>query len=115
LISVGEVTVTLNENPGLGGRNQQFVLECALELDRHLGQRLTVLSAGSDGIDGNTQAAGAIADVSTVARARALGYDSEAALTAFDAFPLFTALDDLVVTNSTGQNLKDLRLLIAEF
>jgi glycerate-2-kinase len=53
--------------------------------------------------------------VSTVARARALGYDSEAALTAFDAFPLFTALDDLVVTNSTGQNLKDLRLLIAEF
>jgi len=115
LISVGEVTVTLNENPGLGGRNQQFVLECALELDRHLGQRLTVLSAGSDGIDGNTQAAGAIADVSTVARARALGYDSEAALTAFDACPLFTALGDLVVTNSTGQNLRDLRLLIAEF
>jgi hydroxypyruvate reductase len=115
LISVGEVTVTLNENPGAGGRNQQFVLECALELDRHLGQRLTVLSAGSDGIDGNTQAAGAIADVSTVARARALGYDSEAALTAFDACPLFTALGDLVVTNSTGQNLRDLRLLIAEF
>ena len=115
LISVGEVTVTLNENPGLGGRNQQFVLECALELDRHLGQRLTILSAGSDGIDGNTQAAGAIADVSTVARARALGYDAEAALTAFDACPLFTALGDLVVTNSTGQNLRDLRLLIAEF
>ena len=115
LISVGEVTVILNENPGLGGRNQQFVLQCALELDRHQGQRLTVLSAGSDGIDGNTQAAGAIADVTTVARAQALGYDAEAALTAFDACPLFTALGDLVVTKSTGQNLRDLRLLIGEF
>ena len=115
LISVGEVTVTLNENPGLGGRNQQFVLQCALELDRHQGQRLTVLSAGSDGIDGNTQAAGAIADATTIARARALGYDAEVALMAFDASPLFAALDDLVVTNSTGQNLRDLRLLIAEF
>jgi glycerate 2-kinase len=115
LISVGEVTVTLNENPGFGGRNQQFVLQCALELDRHQGQRLTVLSAGSDGIDGNTQAAGAIADVTTVDRARALGYDAEAALTAFDACPLFTALGDLVVTKSTGQNLRDLRLLVGEF
>lgn len=114
LISVGEVTVTLNENPGLGGRNQQFVLQCALELDRYQGQRLTVLSAGSDGIDGNTTAAGAIADVTTVARAHALGYDAEAALMAFDASPLFAALGDLIVTNPTGQNLRDLRLLIAE-
>ncbi|HEX4785549.1 MAG TPA: DUF4147 domain-containing protein [Candidatus Sulfotelmatobacter sp.] len=115
LISVGEVTVTLNENPGAGGRNQQFVLQCALELDRHPGERLTVLSAGSDGIDGNTQAAGAVADVTTVVRAHALGYDAEAALTAFDSSPLFTALGDLVVTKSTGQNLRDLRLFIGEF
>jgi hydroxypyruvate reductase len=115
LISVGEVTVTLNENPGAGGRNQQFVLQCALELDRHSGERLAVLSAGSDGIDGNTHAAGAIADVTTVARAQALGYDVEAALAAFDACPFFAALGDLVVTNPTGQNLRDLRLLIAEF
>jgi hydroxypyruvate reductase len=115
LISVGEVTVTLNESPGLGGRNQQFVLQCALELHRYQGKRLTVLSAGSDGIDGNTQAAGAIADVTTVARAQALGYDAEAALAAFDAYPLFAALGDSVITNSTGHNLRDLRLLIAEF
>ncbi len=114
LISVGEVTVTLTENPGVGGRNQQFVLQCALELDRQSEERLTVLSAGSDGVDGNTQAAGAIADVTTVARAHALGYNAEATLTAFDACPLFTALGDLVVTKSTGQNLRDLRLLIAE-
>jgi hydroxypyruvate reductase len=115
LISVGEVTVTLNENPGAGGRNQQFVLQCALELDRHSGERLAVLSAGSDGIDGNTHAAGAIADAATVARAQALGYDAKAALAAFDACPLFAALGDMVVTNPTGQNLRDLRLLIAEF
>ena len=114
LISVGEVTVTLNENPGAGGRNQQFVLQCALELDRYRGQRLAVLSAGSDGIDGNTQAAGAIANVTTVARAQALGYDAEATLAAFDSYPLFTALGDLVVTNPTGQNLRDLRLFISE-
>lgn len=114
LISVGEVTVTLSENPGVGGRNQQFVLHCALELDRYPGERLSVLSAGSDGIDGNTQAAGAIADVTTIARAHALGYDAQRALAKFDACPFFTALGDLVVTQATGQNLRDLRLLIAE-
>ena len=55
LVSVGEVTVTLNRTPGAGGRNQQFVMACALELEKYPGERLTVLSAGSDGIDGNTQ------------------------------------------------------------
>ncbi len=55
LISVGEVTVTLDRAPGAGGRNQQFVMACALDLEQYAGQRLTVFSAGSDGIDGNTQ------------------------------------------------------------
>ena len=55
LISVGEVTVKLDRTPGAGGRNQQFVMACALELENYPGERLTVLSAGSDGIDGNTQ------------------------------------------------------------
>ena len=55
LISVGEVTVTMDRTPGAGGRNQQFALACALELENYPGERLTVLSAGSDGIDGNTQ------------------------------------------------------------
>ena len=77
LISVGEVTVTLDRTPGAGGRNQQFALACALELAKYPGERLTVLSAGSDGIDGNTQSAGAIADPTTVARARAFGFDPE--------------------------------------
>ena len=114
LVSVGEVTVTLNRTPGAGGRNQQFALACALELANHPGERLTVLSAGSDGIDGNTQSAGAIADPTTVARAKAFGYDPVRSLAEFNACPLFTALGDSVVTGPTGQNLRDLRLLISE-
>jgi hydroxypyruvate reductase len=111
---VGEVTVTLDRTPGAGGRNQQFVMACALELEKYQGERLTVFSAGSDGIDGNTQAAGAIADPTTVARAHAFGFHLKASLAAFNACPMFTALGDSVVTGPTGQNLRDLRLLIAE-
>ncbi|MGA2753373.1 MAG: DUF4147 domain-containing protein [Terracidiphilus sp.] len=114
LISVGEVTVTLTRTPGAGGRNQQFALACALELANHPGEHLAVLSAGSDGIDGNTRAAGAIADPSTVARARAFGFDPEQSLAEFNACPLFTAIGDSVATGPTGQNLRDLRLLISE-
>lgn len=113
LISAGEVTVTMTRAPGAGGRNQQFALECALELARHPGEPLTVFSAGTDGIDGNTRSAGAIADPTTVARARAFGFDPEKALAEFNACPLFTALGDAVVTGSTGHNLRDLRLLVA--
>ena len=113
LISAGEVTVTLTRAPGAGGRNQQFALAAALELTRHAGEPLTVLSAGTDGIDGNTRAAGAIADPTTVTRARAFGFDPEQALAEFNACPLFTALGDSVVTGPTGHNLRDLRLLMA--
>jgi hydroxypyruvate reductase len=114
LISGGEVTVTMDRIPGAGGRNQQFVMECALDLELHPGERLTVLSAGSDGIDGNTQVAGAIADPTSVTRAHAFGFHLKAALAAFDACPMFSALGDAVVTGPTGQNLRDLRLLIAD-
>jgi glycerate 2-kinase len=114
LISVGEVTVTIDRTPGAGGRNQQFVMACALELENYPGERLTVLSAGSDGIDGNTQVAGAIADPTTVARAHTFGFHLKSSLAAFDACPMFMALGDAVVTGPTGHNLRDLRLLIAE-
>ncbi|MGA2634173.1 MAG: DUF4147 domain-containing protein [Terracidiphilus sp.] len=114
LISVGEVTVKIDRTPGAGGRNQQFVMACALELEQHLGERLTVLSAGSDGIDGNTRSAGAIADPTTVARAHTFGFHLKESLAAFNACPMFTALGDAVVTGPTGHNLRDLRLLIAE-
>jgi hydroxypyruvate reductase len=113
LISAGEVTVTLNRSPGAGGRNQQFALACALNLAPYAGEPATVLSAGTDGIDGNTRSAGAIADPTTVTRARAFGFDPERALTEFNACPLFTSLGDSVVTGPTGHNLRDLRLLIS--
>lgn len=114
LISGGEVTVSLDRTPGAGGRNQQFALTCALELAHHPGEMLTVLSAGSDGIDGNTQNAGAIADPTTVERARAFGFDPEQTLRTFNTCPLFTSLGDTVVTGPTGHNLRDLRLLISD-
>ena len=114
LISVGEVTVTLNRTPGAGGRNQQFVMECALELESHPGERLTVFSAGSDGIDGNTRSAGAVADPTTVTRAHTFGFHLKSSLANFDACPMFTALGDAVVTGPTGHNLRDLRMLLAD-
>jgi hydroxypyruvate reductase len=114
LVSVGEVTVKMDRIPGAGGRNQQFVMECALELEQYQGQHLAVLSAGSDGIDGNTQSAGAIADPTTVTRAHLFGFHLKASLAAFNACPMFTAMGDAVVTGPTGHNLRDLRLLIAD-
>jgi hydroxypyruvate reductase len=114
LISVGEVTVKMDRAPGAGGRNQQFVMACALELESYPGERLTVFSAGSDGIDGNTRSAGALADPTTVARAHTFGFHLKSSLAAFDACPMFTALGDAVVTGPTGHNLRDLRLLLSE-
>jgi hydroxypyruvate reductase len=71
-----------------------------------------VLSAGTDGIDGNSPAAGAVADGTTCARARARGLDPDHALARFDAFPLFAALGDAIVTGPTGTNVRDLRMLV---
>jgi glycerate 2-kinase len=109
LISGGEVTVKV-KNGGMGGRNQQFALMCAEEI---AGENITVLSAGTDGIDGNSPAAGAVADGSTVQRAKARGLDVAAALRGFDGFPFFEALGDTIVTGATGNNLRDLRVVLA--
>jgi glycerate 2-kinase len=114
LVSGGEVTVRLNGTVGAGGRNQQFALACAIDLAKYKDQALVAFSAGSDGIDGNSSAAGAIADTTTVSRAQSFGFDPEASLAGFNACPLFTALGDSVVTGPTGHNLRDLRLLIAD-
>jgi hydroxypyruvate reductase len=113
LLSSGEVTVNLGKSPGCGGRNQQFALECALHLARYDGEPLAVLSAGSDGIDGNSPAAGAIADTTTIARAKSYNFDPVATLARFDACTLFTSLGDTIMTGPTGNNLRDLRILIA--
>ncbi len=109
LISGGEVTVKVT-NGGVGGRNLQFALACA---EKCAGEDITVLSAGTDGVDGNSPAAGAVADGSTIERARSLGLGERAALEKFDAYPLFRALGDVVETGPTGNNLRDLRIFLA--
>jgi glycerate 2-kinase len=109
LISGGEVTVKVG-NAGVGGRNQQFALYCAEKIK---GENITVLSAGTDGVDGNSPAAGAIVDGSTVERAEKQGLDWRSSLLRFDAYPFFRALGDAVQTGPTGNNLRDLRILLA--
>ena len=109
LISGGEVTVKVT-NGGVGGRNQQFALVCAARI---AGENITVLSAGTDGVDGNSPAAGAVVDGSTMERAHAKGLDAGAALEKFDAYPFFSALGDAIETGPTGNNLRDLRILLA--
>jgi hydroxypyruvate reductase len=110
LISGGEVTVKVEGNPGAGGRNQQFALYCA---ERIQGENITVLSAGTDGIDGNSPAAGAVVDGTTIARSIARGLSAEKALSAFDAYPFFDALGDTIMTGYTGTNVRDVRVLLA--
>src|SRR5437870_5169548 len=92
LISGGEVTVKVT-NGGIGGRNQQFALACA---ERIAGENVTVLSAGTDGIDGNSTAAGAVADGTTLQRAKARGLEAAYYLASFITYPLFEALGDAV-------------------
>lgn len=110
LISGGEVTVKIGSEPGVGGRNQQFALYCAQKI---AGENITVLSAGTDGIDGNSDAAGAIVDGSTLERARRQGFDTTLALERFDTYPLFQTTGDAIKTGPTGNNVRDLRILLA--
>jgi glycerate 2-kinase len=77
------------------------------------GENITVLSAGTDGIDGNSPAAGAVVDGGTVERARAASLDPAAALENFNAYPLLDALGDTIMTGPTGNNVRDLRILLA--
>ncbi|PYX60847.1 MAG: hydroxypyruvate reductase [Acidobacteria bacterium] len=108
LISGGEVTVKV-KNGGVGGRNQQFALACARNI---AGDNITVLSAGTDGIDGNSRAAGAVVDGSTLPRAQSRGLDPAVALERFDVGPFFSALGDAIETGPTGNNLRDVRILL---
>lgn len=109
LISGGEVTVKVVKG-GVGGRNQQFALAC---VEKIAGENITVLSAGTDGVDGNSPAAGAVVDGTTLERARGRGLDALAALGNFEAYPFFKALGDAIETGPTGNNLRDLRILLA--
>jgi hydroxypyruvate reductase len=109
LITGGETTVTL-KGTGKGGRNQEFALAAALDIAGL--SDVVVLSAGTDGTDGPTDAAGALADGDTVRRAVGLGLKPRAALESNDAYPFFERLGDLVMTGPTRTNVMDVRLVL---
>ena len=109
-IAGGEVSSPV-KGDGVGGRNSAFVLAC---VPRIAGKKITVLSAGTDGIDGNSPAAGAVADGDTLARARASGLDPDDFARHSDAYHFFERLGDAIVTGPTGNNVRDLRVLLAE-
>jgi glycerate 2-kinase len=109
VISGGETTVTIR-GKGLGGRNQEFVLASALDIQGL--NDVVVLSGGTDGTDGPTDAAGAIADGDTVRRARELGLSATAHLEDNDSYHFFEKLGDLLTTGPTNTNVMDLRLIL---
>jgi glycerate 2-kinase len=110
LVAGGETTVTVRGG-GHGGRNQELALAAMLELDGATGR--TLLAMGTDGEDGPTDAAGAVVDGSSAARARALGLDPAQHLLDNDAYPVFDALGDLLRIGPTGTNVCDLVLALA--
>jgi glycerate 2-kinase len=109
LITGGETTVTVRGD-GLGGRNQELVLSAAQGIDGE--PEVLIASMGTDGVDGPTDAAGALATGSTIGRAAAAGLDPDAALCNNDSHPFFRALDDLLVTGPTGTNVMDLQVTL---
>jgi glycerate 2-kinase len=110
VLSAGEVTVSIEAQAGHGGRNQQWALEMARHIDGKKG--VVAMSVGSDGIDGNSPAAGAVVDASTWFRIAQAGVTAEEALAAFDAYTVFAKLGDAIVCGPTGNNIRDLRVIL---
>ncbi len=113
LVMGGETTVTLRGD-GLGGRNQELALAAAIALDSYplpAGSQVAVVSLGTDGTDGPTDAAGGLATADSLARARAAGLDARAALAANDSYRFLSALGDLIITGPTQTNVNDLILV----
>lgn len=111
ILSGGETTVTIKGN-GLGGRNQEFALAGAIEINGI--EKVVLLSGGTDGTDGPTDATGAVADHTTVPRAKSMGLDPKAHLENNDAYPFFQKLGDLLITGPTHTNVMDVRILLVD-
>jgi len=111
ILSGGETTVTV-KGDGLGGRNQEFALAGALEISGC--EKVVILSGGTDGTDGPTDASGALADHTTVHRARSMGLDPRVYLENNDAYPFFKTLGDLLITGPTHTNVMDIRILLVD-
>lgn len=111
ILSGGETTVTI-KGKGLGGRNQEFVLAGALEISGT--EKVVLLSGGTDGTDGPTDATGAVADHTTVQRGKSMGLDPNFYLDNNDAYPFFEKLGDLLITGPTHTNVMDVRILLVD-
>jgi hydroxypyruvate reductase len=111
LLSGGETTVTVRSD-GRGGRNAEYALGLALALDGHPG--ISAIACDTDGVDGTEDNAGAVVTPDTLIRAGEAGLDPVAALAANDAYGLFAALGDLVVTGPTLTNVNDFRAILVE-
>ena len=111
LLSGGETTVTVRGS-GRGGRNAEFLLGLALALGGHA--RIHAIACDTDGIDGSEDNAGALLLPDSVARAAAAGIDLRARLAENDAYSVFAALGDLVVTGPTRTNVNDFRAILVE-
>lgn len=111
ILSGGETTVTI-KGKGKGGRNQEFVLAGAFEIQGL--EKTVLLSGGTDGTDGPTDAAGAIADHTTIKRAYRMGLNAKAHLNHNDAYPFFQKLGDLLMTGPTHTNVMDVRILLID-
>jgi len=112
LLSGGEVICPVRGD-GQGGRNQEFVLRAAIHLHQRELENTVILSAGTDGIDGHSPAAGAIADSQTIQNAEGKGVSAETHLTDSDSFNFFNTIGDAIITGPTGNNVRDLRILLA--
>jgi glycerate 2-kinase len=110
VIADGEVSSPVR-GKGIGGRNAAFVLACVKKIAE---KKIAVLSAGTDGVDGNSPAAGAVADGATFERGQAIGLNARYMFRESDSYSYFARLGDTIVTGPTGNNLRDLRILLAE-
>jgi glycerate 2-kinase len=110
VLADGEVSSPVR-GKGIGGRNAAFVLACVKKI---AGKKIAVLSAGTDGVDGNSPAAGAVADGETLERGQAIGLNARYMFRESDSYSYFARLGDTIVTGPTGNNLRDLRILLAE-
>ena len=111
ILSGGETTVII-KGKGLGGRNQEFALAGAVEISGV--EKVVLLSGGTDGTDGPTDASGALADHTTVHRAKTMGLNPKAHLENNDAYPFFQKLGDLLITGPTHTNVMDVRIILVD-
>ncbi|HWJ05304.1 MAG TPA: DUF4147 domain-containing protein [Steroidobacteraceae bacterium] len=115
LVAGGETTVAMPANPGRGGRNQHLALAAAIELEARGARRVSMLAAGTDGIDGASDDAGALVDADTCLRGRDAGFDPHVSLAGADSGSLLEASGDLLHTGATLTNVGDLVLgLVSE-